>query len=105
MLKQDAKMTFEEMEQVAGGLEYYSEKKYRDAGIYMVNGGKAFYYGNHELDEEQAAAMVFYMNRKPNAEKERDTLPWKTFLHKATAHVSANPEAFKLSYKPNANTK
>ena len=102
MLKEEAKMTFEEMEQVAGGLQFYDEDTYRSAGIYLVDGGDSFFYKNHELTEKEAASLVYYMARVPEGKVEEayKNKTWKQFLHGATAYARANLEDFQLSYDP-----
>ncbi|MBR4903677.1 MAG: hypothetical protein IKZ53_03325 [Selenomonadaceae bacterium] len=98
-IKNEEKLTDEELDKVAGGTKYYSTRIYERCGILTMDGGKTFMYGNQEIDEQEAASIAFYMHQFPKQivnEKLKDGID--DFLFTVTNYRIANATAFEKHY-------
>lgn len=99
MSKLDAKMTDEEMEQVAGGLNYYDLDVYSKYKVYPVNGGEQFTFRGHAMGENLAASIVFYkyMNIDSDVQKWLDK-GWDKFEERVLNYRASNRKEFEAHY-------
>lgn len=98
-IKMDARMTDEEMEQVAGGLKYYDLDVYTGYKVYPINGGEQFTFRGQAIDENLAAAIVFYKysNTKADVQKWLDK-GWDEFEERVLNYRFANSKEFEAHY-------
>lgn len=101
--KAEARMTDLEMEQVAGGADYYSADVYRRNDITLVDGGATCYFAGREVSESEAAAIVFYKSQFPPSKvKKLLAGDFDDFIHTVTSYRDSQYTEFELHYKKNS---
>ncbi len=97
----EEKLTDEELEQIAGGAtELYSLSAYASAGIVVMNGGKKFYFEDHDLQGEDLAASITFYWLQHSETKFNEALDrgWDTFKKTVMNYSVVNQTQFKTSY-------
>lgn len=98
-IKNEEKLTDEELDQVAGGTKYYPTRMYERCGILTMDGGKTLMFKNEEIDEQEAASIVFYMHQFPKSiVNEKLQSGVDDFLFTVTNYRNANSAAFEKHY-------
>lgn len=100
-IENEEKLTDEELEKVAGGsTKFYSISNYEGAGVVVMNGGKKFYFEDHDLKDEGLAASITFYWLQHGEDKFNETLAkgWDTFKKTVTNYSAVNQTTFKNSY-------